>query len=74
MVLEEGLRTLNEKKKEIQINREYLNNLRFADYIVLMNELMDELQQMILQLHRESQKVGLKMNIKKTKVMFNNFR
>ena len=38
-----------------------------------MSELKDELQQMILQLHRESQKVGLKMNMKKTKVMFNNY-
>ena len=34
---------------------------------------MDELQQMILQLHKESQKIGLKMNMKKTKVMFNNY-
>ena len=38
-----------------------------------MNETTDELKQMILQIHRESQKVDLKINIKKTKVMFNNY-
>ena len=51
------------------MNVEYLNNLRFADDIVLMSECTDELQQMIMQLHRKIQKVGLKMNMKKTKVM-----
>ena len=40
----------------IQIKRECLNNLRLANYIVLMSESTDEIQQMILQLHRESQK------------------
>ena len=34
----------------------------------------DELQQIILQLHRESQKVGLQMNTKKTMVLFNNYK
>ena len=38
-----------------------------------MSESTDELQQIILQLHRESQKVKLKMNMKKTKMMFNNY-
>ena len=38
--------------------------------IVLMSEMTDELQQMILQLYRKSQKVGLKVNMKKTKLMF----
>ena len=38
-----------------------------------MSESADELQQMISQLHKESQKIGLKMNMKKTKVMFNNY-
>ena len=61
------------KETGIQINGEYLNNLRFADDIVLMNESTDGLKQIILQLHRGSQKVGLKMNMKITKVVFNNF-
>ena len=38
---------------------------RFANYVVLMSELTDELQQMILQLHRVSHRVDLKMNMKK---------
>ena len=38
-----------------------------------MSESTDELQQIILQLQRESQKVGLKMNMKKTKLIFNNY-
>ena len=38
-----------------------------------MSESTDQLQQLILQLYKESQKVGLKMNMKKTKVMFNNY-
>ena len=45
---------------------EYLNNFRFTDDIVLMSESTDEQQQMILQLHRENQKVSLKMNMNKT--------
>ena len=38
-----------------------------------MSKSAEELQQMILQLHRESQKVGLKINMEKTKVMFKNY-
>ena len=57
----------------MQIKGEYLNNYKFDNVIVLMSESKDKLQQMILQLQRESQKVSLKMNMKKTKVMFNNY-
>ena len=56
-----------------QINGKYLNNLQFTNNIVLLSESTYELQQMILQLHKESQKVGLKMNKKKIKVVFNNY-
>ena len=45
----------------------------FVDDIVLMSELTDEPQQMILQLHRESQKVSLKMIRKKNLLMFHNY-
>ena len=38
-----------------------------------MSDSIDELQQMILQLHKESQRVGLKIYMKKTKVIFNNY-
>ena len=71
--LEKAYKNLEWEESEIHINGEYLNNLKFVDDIVIMSELTDELQQMILQLHRESHKVGLKTNMKKTKVMFNNY-
>ena len=53
-------------------NGEYLNNLRLADDIVLVGKSTDEIQK-ILQLYRESQKMGLEMNMKKTKIMFNSY-
>ncbi len=56
----------------IKIDGEYLNNLKFADDIVLLSESEGNLQKMIENLNRVSLKVGLKMNMKKTKVMFNN--
>ena len=72
MVLEEVFKNWNSKKSGIQIDGEHLDNRRFADDNVSMSESTGELPQMIMQLHRESQKVSLKMNIKKTKVMFSN--
>ena len=45
-------------------------NLRFADDIFLCTETPQELQQMLLELSDESRRMGLKMNIAKTKVMF----
>ena len=51
----------------------YLNNLKFVFDIVLMNESPYKLQHMILQLDRQSQKLGLKINLKKTKMVFNNY-
>ena len=69
--LEEIFRKLEWEGKGIKIGDEHLNNLRFADDIVLLSESADELQQLINDLNRESLKVGLKMNKKKTKVMFN---
>ena len=49
-----------------------LNNLKFIDYFVLMRKLTDRQHQMILQLHKESQKVDIQMNIKKINMMFTN--
>ncbi len=51
---------------------ECLNNLRFADDIILLGESERNLQKMIEEQNRESLKIGLKMNMKKAKVMFNN--
>ena len=55
----------------INIDGEYLNNLRFADDINLATEENEHLQNMLTDLSRESNKVGLKMNKGKTKLMFN---
>ncbi len=53
------------------INGEYINNLRFADDIVLLSNSGEDLEKIISVLHRESLKVGLKMNMKKRKIMYN---
>ena len=55
----------------ININGKYLSHLRFADDIVLMTVDLDEAQIMLQQLNEESRKVGLKMNLSKTKIMIN---
>ena len=70
-VLEEIFRKLDWEEKGININGERLSNLRFADDIVLTSEDPEEMKEMLEQIRTESLKVGLKMNIKKTKVMFN---
>ena len=55
----------------ININGRFLNHLRFADDIVLIAPNLEQLEMMLLQLNAESQKVGLKMNLSKTKIMTN---
>ena len=62
-VLKKVFEKLEWEEARIQINGEYLNNFRFGDDIVLKSKSTDKLQQMILQLHKENQKVGLKKNM-----------
>ena len=69
--LEEIFRKLNWSEKGIRIGNDNLSHLRFADDIILFSDSANQLQQMVNELNRESLKVGLKMNKKKTKVMFN---
>ena len=69
--LEEVFKLLDWEGLGVRINGEYLSNLRFADDIVLFSNNGDELQQMIEDLNRESVRIGLKMNMQKTKIMFN---
>ena len=64
--LESILRRLNWENK---IDGEFLSNLRFADDIFLCTETPQDLQQMLQELSDESRRMGLKMNIEKTKVM-----
>ena len=67
--LDSIFRRLNWEHKGVKIDGEFLSNLRFADDIFLCTETPQELQQMLQELSDESRRMGLKMNIAKTKVM-----
>ena len=69
--LEDVFRKLNWEEKEIKICGEYLNNLKFADDIVLFTNNLETLQEMIEDLHGNSIKAGLEINSDKTKIMIN---
>lgn len=69
--IEEVFKSLTWDKEGIRINGEYLNHLRYADDIVLMTNCAEKLENMANQLCDAGAKVGLKMNMKKTKVMHN---
>ena len=53
----------------IKIARRNINNLRYADDTTLMAESEDELKSLLMKVKEESEKVGLKLNIQKTKIM-----
>ena len=69
--LESVFKKLNWNEMGININGKFLNHLRFADDIILIAADLDQLQTMMNQLHQESSKIGLQMNLSKTKVMTN---
>jgi hypothetical protein len=71
--LEEVFRRLAWDGRGVNINGEKLNNLRFADDIVLMSNDVAEMQEMLNELNQQSMELGLSMNMKKTKVMFNEY-
>ena len=60
---------LEETQAGIQITGRYINNLRYADDITLMAESEEELNSLLMKVKEESEKVGLKLNIQKTKIM-----
>ena len=60
---------LDEAQAEIKIARKNINNLRYADDITLMAESEEELKSLLMKVKEESEKVGLKLNIQKTKIM-----
>ena len=60
---------LDEAQPKIKISRRNINNLRYADDITLMAESKEELKSLLMKVKEESEKVGLKLNIQKTKVM-----
>ena len=60
---------LDESQAGIKIARRNINNLRYADDTTLMAESEDELKSFLMRVKEESEKVDLKLNIKKTKIM-----
>ena len=60
---------LEEAQTGVKIARRNINNLRYADDTTLMAEREEELKRLLMKVKEESEKVGLKLNIQKTKIM-----
>ena len=63
---------LDEAQAGIKIARRNINNLRYADDTTFMAESEEELKGLLMKVKEESEKVGLKLNIQKTKIMASN--
>ena len=61
--------TLDEAQAGIKIAGKNINNLRYADDTTLMAESEEELKSLLMKVKEESEKVGLKLDIQKTKIM-----
>ena len=64
-----GKARLNEAQAGIKIARRNINNLRYRDDTAFMEESEEELKSLLMKVKEESEKVGLKLNIQKTKIM-----
>ena len=60
---------LDEAQAGIKIARRNINNLRYADDTILMAESKEELKNLLMKVKEESEKLGLKLNMQKTKIM-----
>ena len=60
---------LDEAQAGIKIARRNISNLRYADNTTLVAESEEELKRLLMKVKEESEKVGLKLNIQKTKIM-----
>ena len=60
---------LDEAQAGIKISRRNINNLRYSNDTTLMAESEEELKSLLMKVKVESEKVGLKLNIQKTKIM-----
>ena len=60
---------LEETQAGIKIARRNINNLRYSDATTLMAESEEELKSLLVKVKEESEKVGLKLNIQKTKIV-----
>ena len=63
---------LEEAQAGIKISGRNINNLRYADNTTFMAENKEELKSLLMKVKEESEKVGLKLNIQKTKIMASN--
>ena len=57
-----------EAQAGIKIARKNINNLKYADDVIFMAEIEEELKSLLMKVKEESEKVGLKLNIQKTKI------
>ena len=64
-----GLEEAQETQAGIKIARRNVNNLRYADDTTLMAESEEELKSLLMKVKEESEKVGLELNIQKTKII-----
>ena len=60
---------LEEAQARIKVDGENINNLRYADDTTLMTESKEELKSLLMKVKVESKRVGLKLNIQRTKIM-----
>ena len=60
---------LDEAQSRIKISRRNINNLRYADATTLMAESEGEVKSLLMKVKEETEKVGLKLNIQKIKIM-----
>ena len=60
---------LDEAQGGIKIARRNINNLRYTDDTILTAESEEELKSLLMKVKEESEKVGLKLNVQKTKIM-----
>ena len=72
-ILEEVFKTLDWEEKGLRVNGEYISHLRFADDIVLFAANAEDLTSRLEELNTAGQKIGLRINLTKTKVMYNSF-
>ena len=63
---------LDELQAGVKIGRRNINNLRYADDTILMAESKEELKSLLMRVKEEREKAGLKLNIKKTRIMASN--
>ena len=64
-----GNSQLDEAQAGVKIARRNINNLRYADNTTLMAQNKEELKSLLIKVKEESEKVGLKLNIQKTKII-----